>query len=268
MCLKSIEKGKVKGQAQGFLQWGGHAPGLASDYGDRNPHQHPSPSRATIRVPGRGKQPVHAPGRWWREPIAAERSLLTTELEKATKGDPRSSSTRRRSYRPDLEGDKAIVFNGGQLNRGGTRRPECAACQRRHTIDGLACLWTRRDRLLAKYKVLWSARRTAVRNLHGAYCKDINTEAPALRGYRKKMICRVIPLPGELGTRAAIKTWAPAAIGVIGESQRPAACPGEGHRQAGDAISHEGRGRSAGARPTLPRRRDPAMNACVRGRRT
>lgn len=193
--FEGIEKGKVKGPKKGESITVGvdTLPPLPKDAGDRN---RTSPFAFTgnkfeFRAVG-SSQSIAGPLVALNTIVAESLDYVATELEKATKGDPRKLNAAAQTVIQNIwKEHKAVVFNGDGYSEAWHKEAEKRGLPNlRNTVDALPAL-TEQDvaNLFTKYDVL------SKRELHSRfeiyverYCKDINTEALLCIDMAKKMI--------------------------------------------------------------------------------
>lgn len=193
--FEGIEKGKVKGPKKGESITVGvdTLPPLPKDAGDRN---RTSPFAFTgnkfeFRAVG-SSQSIAGPLVALNTIVAESLDYVATELEKATKGDPKKLNAAAQAVIQNIwKEHKAVVFNGDGYSEAWHKEAEKRGLPNlRNTVDALPAL-TEQDvaNLFTKYDVL------SKRELHSRfeiyverYCKDINTEALLCIDMAKKMI--------------------------------------------------------------------------------
>ncbi len=209
--FESIEKGKAKGpKGQGYLTVGVDtlAP-LPKDYGDRN---RTSPFAFTgnkfeFRAVG-SSQSIAGPLVVLNTIVAESVDYVATELEKATKGDPRKlNDAAQKLIQAIWKENKPVVFNGDNYSEKWHKEAEKRGLPNlRNTVDALGELKSQQAvELFEKYHVL-SERETLSRYeiYVERYCKDINTESlVCLQIAKQSILPAAYRYQGELAATAA-----------------------------------------------------------------
>ncbi|MBI1337651.1 MAG: glutamine synthetase type III [Phycisphaera sp.] len=209
--FESIEKGKVKGpKSKSFMSVGVDTlPPLPKDYGDRN---RTSPFAFTgnkfeFRAVG-SSQSIAGPLVVLNTIVAESIDFITTELEKASKGDPKKMADAAQKLIASVwTSHKAVVFNGDGYSEKWHKEAEKRGLPNlRNTIDALPML-VEKDAvaLFEKYDVL------SKRELHSRfdiyterYCKDVNTESLLCLSMAKQSILpAAYRYQGELASTAS-----------------------------------------------------------------
>jgi len=209
--FESIEKGKLKGAKKaGHLTVGVDSlPPLPKDYGDRN---RTSPfaftgNRFEFRAVG-SSQSISGPLVVLNTIIAESLDFIATELEKATKGDPKKLNDAVQKVIQDIYKEhKAVVFNGDGYSEAWHKEAAKRGLPNlRNSVDALEQLIAKENiALLEKYNVL-SPRETKSRYeiYLERYCKDVATEGKLCLNMAKTMILpAAYRYQGELASTAA-----------------------------------------------------------------
>lgn len=209
--FESIEKGKIKGpKTKQFMTVGVDTlPPLPKDYGDRN---RTSPFAFTgnkfeFRAVG-SSQSVAGPLVALNTIVADSLDYVATELEKATKGDPKKLNDAATKLVQQVWRDhKAVVFNGdGYSEKWHNEAAKRGLPNLKNTVDALPVL-IEKDVIdvLAKYKVL-SSRETHSRYeiYMERYCKDVATESKlCLQMARQSLLPAAYRYQGQLAQTVA-----------------------------------------------------------------
>jgi len=209
--FESIEKGKLKGAKKaGHLTVGVDSlPPLPKDYGDRN---RTSPfaftgNRFEFRAVG-SSQSISGPLVVLNTIVAESLDFIATELEKATKGDPKKLNDAVQKVIQDIYKEhKAVVFNGDGYSEAWHKEAAKRGLPNlRNSVDALEQLIAKENiALLEKYNVL-SPRETKSRYeiYLERYCKDVATEGKLCLNMAKTMILpAAYRYQGELASTAA-----------------------------------------------------------------
>ncbi|MCC7147401.1 MAG: glutamine synthetase III [Phycisphaeraceae bacterium] len=255
--FEQIEKGKLKAsKAKGFMNVGVDTlPALPKDAGDRN---RTSPFAFTgnkfeFRAVG-SSQSINGPLVALNTMVAESLDFVATELEKATKGDPKKlNDAVQKLLQAILKDHKAIIFNGDNYTAAWHKEAEKRGLPNyKNTIEALPHLLDKDVvELLAKYHVL-SERETHSRYeiYTERYCKDINTEAMLCQSVAKRMILpAAYRYQGELaGAASAINAAGKKSdtsaldhvTGLVGELEKAVAGLDKalGHKAEGDVLAH------------------------------
>ena len=213
--FESIEKGKLKGgKKAGHLSVGVDSlPPLPKDYGDRN---RTSPFAFTgnkfeFRAVG-SAQSINGPLVVLNTIVAESLDYVATELEKATKGDPKKLNDAVQKLVQDIyKTHKAVVFNGDGYSEAWHKEAAKRGLPNlRNTVDALAELANKDHiELFEKYAVLSSRETKSRYEIYlERYCKDVATEGKLCLSIAKTMILpAAYRYQGELAsTAAAIKS--------------------------------------------------------------
>ncbi len=182
--FESIEKGKAKGpKAKQFMTVGVDTlPPLPKDYGDRN---RTSPFAFTgnkfeFRAVG-SSQSISGPLVALNTIIAESLDYVATELEKATKGDPKKlADAATKLVQSIWKEHKAVVFNGDGYSEKWHKEAEKRGLPNlKNTVDALPALISKENlAVLAKYNVLTERETTSRYEIYcERYCKDVATES-------------------------------------------------------------------------------------------
>ncbi|MEX2215470.1 MAG: glutamine synthetase III [Phycisphaeraceae bacterium] len=220
--FESIEKGKIKGpKEKKFMTVGVDTlPPLPKDHGDRN---RTSPfaftgNRFEFRAVG-SSQSIAGPLVVLNTIVAESLDYVATEIEKATKGDPKKLNEAAQKIIQTIWAEhKAIIFNGDGYSEAWHKEAAKRGLPNlRNTVDALKELPTKENaKLFEKYNVL------SEREVHSRYeiymeryCKDVATESKLCLNIARTMILpAAYRYQGELAsTAAAIK-----AVGIAGDA--------------------------------------------------
>jgi glutamine synthetase len=209
--FEAIEKGKVKGpKAKQFMNVGVDTlPPLPKDYGDRN---RTSPFAFTgnkfeFRAVG-SSQSIAGPLVALNTIIAESLDYVATELDKATKGDPKKlTDAANKLVQSIWKEHKAVVFNGDGYSEKWHKEAEKRGLPNlKNTIDALPALISKENvAVLAKYNVL-SERETHSRfDIYvERYIKDVTTESKlCLQIARQMILPAAYRYQGELASTTA-----------------------------------------------------------------
>ncbi len=213
--FESIEKGKAKGpKEKQFMSVGVDTlPPLPKDYGDRN---RTSPFAFTgnkfeFRAVG-SSQSIAGPLVVLNTIVAESLDYVATEIEKATKGDPKKlNDAAQKVIQSIYKEHKAIVFNGDGYSEAWHKEAAKRGLPNlKNTVDALSEMAIPAHiELLSKYGVL-SERETKSRfDIYvERYCKDVATESKLCLNIAQTMILPACyRYQGQLAsTAAAIKT--------------------------------------------------------------
>ncbi|MCC7205371.1 MAG: glutamine synthetase III, partial [Phycisphaeraceae bacterium] len=209
--FEQIEKGKVKAaKSKGYMNVGVDVlPALPKDAGDRN---RTSPFAFTgnkfeFRAVG-SSQSINGPLVALNTIVADSLDYVASELEKATKGDPKKlNDAVQKLVQSIVKEHKAIIFNGDNYSAAWHKEAEKRGLPNfKNTVEALPHLLDKDVvEVLAKYGVL-SERETHSRYeiYTERYCKDINTEAQLCLNIAKRSILpAAYRYQGELASTAA-----------------------------------------------------------------
>ena len=192
-------------------------PALPKDAGDRN---RTSPFAFTgnkfeFRAVG-SSQSIAGPLVILNTVVSESLDYMATELEKATKGDPKKlNAAVQKLLQSVIKAHKAVIFNGDNYSESWHKEAAKRGLpNHRNTVDALAAVSGNKTyaALFEKYRVL-SKRELASRNEIYAerYCKDVNTEALlCVSMARSQILPAAYRYQGELASTAG----AMKAIGV------------------------------------------------------
>ena len=255
--FEGIEKGKYKaGKKDEFLSVGVDTlPPLPKDFGDRN---RTSPFAFTgnkfeFRAVS-SNQSIAGPLVVLNTIVAESLDQIATDLEKATKGDPKKLNDAVQKLIADIYSQhKAVVFNGdGYSEAWHKEAAKRGLANLKNTVDALPELVSKESiAVLQKYNVL-SERETRSRYeiYTERYCKDINTEGLlALQMARTMILPAAYRYQGQLAQTAASLKAAGAAgntkalneiTGLVAELEKAVAALDEAieHKAEGDVLSH------------------------------
>jgi len=256
--FEGIEKGKVKGPKAGGSQL--HVgvdtlPALPKDAGDRN---RTSPFAFTgnkfeFRAVSSG-QSIAGPLVALNTIVAKSLDEIATELEKATKGDPKKLNDACQKLIADIvKKHKAVIFNGDGYSEAWHKEAAKRGLPNlRNTVDALPeLLKPEYAEMFAKYNVL------SKRELHSRYeiyaeryCKDIATEGKTALGLaRTAILPAAYRYQGELAKIAAALIAAgkkpdtsllDRVTGLVGEMEKgiDALASALAHESKGDVLAH------------------------------
>ncbi len=209
--FEQIKKGGAKrSKASGTLEVGVDTlPPLPKHAGDRN---RTSPFAFTgnkfeFRAVG-SNQSISGPLVILNTIVAESLDFVATELEKATKGDPKKlNAAVQKVIQGIIKEHEAVVFNGDNYSEAWHKEAEKRGLPNfRNTVDALAAMEKAKvGEAFVKYGVL-SKRELKSRNeiYLERYCKDINTEARLALSIARKTILPVgYRYQGELASTAA-----------------------------------------------------------------
>ncbi len=206
-----IEKGKVKGTKKGgYLTVGVDTlPPLPKDAGDRN---RTSPFAFTgnkfeFRAVS-SNQSIAGPLVILNTIVAESLDYVSTELEKATKGDSKKlNDAVQKLLQSIIQEHKAVIFNGDGYSEAWHKEAEKRGLPNfKNTVDALPNLVTKENlALLSKYGVLTERETHSRYDIYvERYCKDVNTESLLCVNMAKTMVLpAAYRYQGELATTAA-----------------------------------------------------------------